>query len=113
MFERLLVLSFPIILLSCASNNHKYMRGTVAMKLDNKTAHVCLGDNEVKKGETVTFYLNKCKLTDLDDRMGSSSICHLENIGTGIVKKILNNHYSIITTSGNFNFNEGTLVQKK
>ena len=56
MLKKLVILSIPFVLASCASTKHKYMRGSVAMKLDNKTAHVCLGDNEVKTGDKVLFY---------------------------------------------------------
>ena len=44
-----------LLLSSCA---HNFMRGTVAMKTDNKTAHVCLGNNDVKVGDKLDFYSN-------------------------------------------------------
>ena len=55
MLKKIVILSIPFVLASCASTNHKYMRGSVAMKLDNKTAHVCLGDNEVQPGDRIRF----------------------------------------------------------
>tara|TARA_B100001971_G_scaffold215148_1_gene258343 strand:- start:4566 stop:4847 length:282 start_codon:yes stop_codon:yes gene_type:complete len=92
------------------------MRGTVAMKTDKKTAHVCLGNNDVKVGETLNFYTNKCTGGGGGggaDRDGDVRECEMETLGTGTVTKLLNNHYSEVTTDGSFKFGEGTLVQKQ
>lgn len=101
-----------LLLSSCA---HNFMRGTVAMKTDKTTAHVCLGDNDVKVGETLNFYTNKCTGVGGGgaDRDGDVIECEMEILGTGTVTKLLNNHYSEVTTDGSFKFGEGTLVQKQ
>ena len=109
MKKLLILLLGAIFLTSCA---HKMMRGTVAMKTDNKTAHVCLGENDVKVGDSVEFYQNVCAgIGGIDD--AGDSTCELKILGNGTVKKILNNHYSEVETNGSFKFREGTLVQKK
>ena len=87
------------------------MRGTVAMKMDKNTAHVCLGENDVTKGDKVIFYNNQCDRNDTR-KEGVKGLCKMENIGVGLVSKILNSHYSEVKTEGDFNFSEGTLVQK-
>ena len=112
MFKKIVILSIPFVLASCASTNHKYMRGTVAMKLDNKTAHVCLGDNEVQPGDKILFYYNDCEQVD-PEVGGLKGLCTLKKLGTGKVTNIHNSHYSTVRTDGSFKFKEGTLVQRE
>ena len=106
----LILLLGTTFLTSCA---HKMMRGTVAMKTNNKTAHVCLGENDVKIGDTLEFYTNRCTATGGAREDGDIRECELKILGTGTVTKLLNNHYSEVRASGSFKFKEGTLVQKK
>lgn len=107
--KKLVVISFSALMLSSCA--HNFMRGTVAMKMDKKTAHVCLGNNDVKKGDKVMFYNNRCDRSDGREE-GITGLCKMEKIGMGSVTKILNSHYSEIKTEGKFDFSEGTLVQK-
>ena len=110
----LMVTTLAILLTSCA---HNFMRGTVAMKTDKKTAHVCLGNNDVKLGDKIDFYSNQCTgYTDggrRDERGGDTRECKMKILGTGTVTKLLNNHYSEVKTDGSFKLSEGTLVQKQ
>ncbi len=53
----LITSTMALLLTSCA---HNYMRGTVAMKTDKNTAHVCLGQNDVKIGDKIDFYIAHC-----------------------------------------------------
>lgn len=108
---KILSLLFLILFtVSCAT--HKFMRGTVAMKVDESTAHVCLGENDVKRGDRVIFYKNECNSVG-GARSGGDGECELKILGEGKVDKILNSHYSQVETNGKFSFEEGTLVQKK
>ena len=109
MKQLLLLIAAATILSSCA---HSFMRGTVAMKVDDRTAHVCLGDDSVKKGDKIRFYTNECIEGEGKDDGGGTRSCRLETIGEGIVSKTLNSHYSLVKTSKKFSFREGTLVQK-
>jgi len=77
---------------SCA---HTFMRGTVAMKINEKVAHVCLGSNDVKVGDQFEFYDN----------------CEFKLIGKGTVTKLKNSHYSEVVTDGSFKLAEGIIVQ--
>ena len=79
------------------------------MRIDAKTAHVCLGDNEVKVGDKVTFVNYECD-GDLIGTSGLASAC--KNTVAGEVYKTLGLHYSTIKTNGSLEFKEGTLVQK-
>jgi hypothetical protein len=108
--KSLLILSSVFLFTSCA---HKMMRGTVAMKTDNKTAHVCLGNNDVEIGDKLDFYTNSCKGSAGAKDNADTRECKLKVLGTGTVTKLLNSHYSEVTTEDEFAFNEGTLVQKK
>lgn len=109
----LILLALPMIITSCA---HTLMRGTVAMKINKNEAHVCLGDNAVKSGDTVAFFKNDCKSISAGgsgEKGGGREIeCSLIKLGEGTVSKTLNNHYSLVKTDGTFSFDEGTLVEK-
>ena len=97
------------LVVGCAS--HSFMRGTVAMKIDEKTAHVCLGEGDVKKGDKVIFYKNQC--SSIGGELASDIECDLKILGEGKVARVLNSHYSEIKMNSSFEFEEGTLVQKK
>lgn len=124
---RLLISLF--ILSGCA---HSFMRGTVAMKIDAETAHVCLGNNDVAVGDKVNFLKNECTKEVVfgdanvsgggrtGDRQGESSSnnrvetqCELKKVGEGTVTRLLNNHYSEVKTDSKFRFTETTVVQKQ
>lgn len=87
------------------------MRGTVAMKTSDTTAHVCLGENDVKVGDKLEFSRISC-LGSGGGGQGGDSECVMELLGTGTVSKILGNHYSEVKTNKKFKFSKGTLVQK-
>ena len=107
----LMATTLTLLLTSCA---HNFMRGTVAMKTDNNTAHVCLGNNDVKIGDKLDFYSNHCTgyAGGLDEG-GDVRECKMKVLGTGTVTKLLNSHYSEVKTDGSFKLAEGTLVQKQ
>lgn len=94
-------------LLGCA---HGTMRGTVAMKVSDQEAHVCLGDNAVKAGDKVALFRNDC--VGRGQREGSAGSCRLVKIGEGQVERTLNEHYSVVRVGPGVTFGEGTLVEK-
>lgn len=109
----LMMTTLVFLLSSCA---HNFMRGTVAMKTDSKTAHVCLGNNDVKLGDKLDFYKNYCTGYaggGRDEAGGDVRECEMKILGTGTVTKLLNSHYSEVKTDGSFKLAEGTLVQKQ
>ncbi|MBK24526.1 MAG: hypothetical protein CME70_11080 [Halobacteriovorax sp.] len=99
-------------LVSCSSNPHKFMRGNVVMKMSEKDAHICLGNNEVDVGNSIIFYNNDCNQYD-NSIEGLGGLCKLIEIGKGRVESIINSHYSLVKTDGSFQFKEGDLVRVK
>lgn len=106
----LMAITLTFLLSSCA---HNFMRGTVAMKTDKSTAHVCLGNNDVKVGEKIDFYTNRCTGGGGTRDDGGEMECEMKVLGTGTVTKLLNSHYSEVKTDGSFKISEGTLVQRQ
>lgn len=96
-------------LIGCATNKHASMRGTVALKAGNSKAFICLGEDSVKVGDEIIFYENKC--TNYGAGEYNDVRCSMKKLGEGNVSKLLNNHYSEVTTEGDFEFKEGTLVE--
>ena len=102
--------AFSILLLSACA--HQAMRGTVAMKVSNEEAHVCLGDKEVQSGDKVTLFKNQCTSPKAAGQGGTGSHCEKVKIGEGEVTRTLNAHYSVVQVKPGVLFEEGTLVEK-
>lgn len=88
-------------------------RGSVVMKMTNGEAHVCLGNTEVQKGDSVNLIRHECKTRKaggLDG--GMDTVCTPITLGTGIVTKVYDSHYSVAKFPENLNFNEGDTVEK-
>ncbi len=101
-----------LVLSSCA--HHSTMRGSVAMKTGEDTAHVCLGDNEVQVGDRVSAFKNVCVNNQVDKSTRShiSVSCKKEKIGEGSVVSVLNEHYSEVKFDAGVPIAEGTIVEK-
>lgn len=99
---------FLAVLAGCA---HSTMRGSVAMKINDREAHVCMGNNEAKIGDKVTLYRNVCPGKGGREG-GSIGICRKETLGTGSVTELLNEHYSVVKFDSKVDFNESTFVEK-
>jgi hypothetical protein len=96
----------------CAS--HSIMRGSVAMKISDTEAHVCLGDKEVKVGDKINAFKNSCSSeTSRNSRTGKVVPCQKVKIGTGEVTSLINDHYSIVKFDNIVDFNEGTIIEKQ
>ncbi|MBK24592.1 MAG: hypothetical protein CME70_11410 [Halobacteriovorax sp.] len=111
--KSLIAITLAVLILNgCA---HSFMRGTVAMKMDKKTAHVCLGNNDVKVGDKIDFFHNLCSGANAGgkEEAGDVRSCEMKILGTGTVTKLLNAHYSEVKTDSNFKLTEGTMVQKR
>lgn len=112
--KNLIVLLFllPTILVGCV---HTYMRGTVAMKVDENHAHVCLGKGSVKLGQKIVFYDNECDEGVVETEAGGAQVdsasCKMKKLGYGTITKVLNNHYSTVKLDKEFKFKEGQLVE--
>jgi hypothetical protein len=109
-----LVLALVLGLGLSACAHHEMMRGSVAMKVSDRDAHVCLGENEVKVGDHVNAYKNECKPTAFTSGRGAGRVtCKLTKIGSGKVVEVLNEHYSTVEFDPGVSFEEGTVVQKE
>ena len=85
---------------------HAAMRGSVVMKIDATTAHVCLGEGEVAVNDSVRLYKNVCKSG------GKRPVCHKEAVADGKVTELLDDHYSVVTFPAGTTFEEGFTVEK-
>ncbi|MBI2606291.1 MAG: hypothetical protein HYW49_09455 [Deltaproteobacteria bacterium] len=109
---RFIALVATVFVIGCA---HSTMRGTVAMKVSDEEAHVCMGDNEVKAGDEVALYKNVCTSPKAGVRSGSGGTgdCKKVSLGQGRVLRALNEHYSVIKVDPGVAFDEGTVVEKQ
>lgn len=111
--KRILGLSAALALVGlfgCAT--HSGMRGTVAMKMNDKDAHVCMGNDEVKAGDKVALFKNECTGTNSGREGGGSRSCKKVKLGEGEVTRTLNEHYSEVRVNDGVKFEEGTVVEK-
>jgi hypothetical protein len=84
------------------------MRGSVVMKIDPTTAHVCLGNGEVAVNDRVRLYKNVCEAAV--GRKPSS--CKKTAIADGTVKELLDEHYSVVTFPAGTSLGEGNTIEK-
>ena len=121
--KRVFYILTPFLLTSCA---HTFMRGTVAKKINSREAIVCLGSNEVKLGDTIKFQESVCSWTPThsitmheevtsgpySEQTGyGSSNCELIHLGRGKVVEIINDHFSVVKTKGDFQFKKSTQIE--
>lgn len=118
MRPELRILAAPAVLMlsffasGCA---HQIMRGSVVMKIDDQTAHVCLGKGEVEVGDRVAVYESRCG-------RGSGGVytnapypwdCQLVRVGDGRVIETLNDHYSVVRLGPGVAAREGQIIEKE
>lgn len=103
------------LLVSTGCGAHNMMRGSVVMKVSETDAHVCLGQGEVKKGDSIRLYRNICK-----EKVGAGTAatggvplpsCRKEAAGEGQVAETLNTHYSLVRFAPGIQFQEGDTVE--
>lgn len=101
-----------LMLTGCA---HGLMRGSVAMKVSDTEAHVCMDKTEAKVGDRVTLFKNACTGSSGGIRtgLGAPRSCEKVQLGQGTVTEILNNHYSVVKFDAGVPFEEGTFVEKR
>lgn len=101
------IVAISSLLFGCA---HSTMRGSVAMKVSDTEAHVCMDNDEVKPGDKVILFRNKCPGSV---RGRNGAICQKERLGEGVVTQILNEHYSVVQFDKGVEFGEGSFVEKQ
>ena len=115
MKKTILTLTTLLTLGACATRgpHEGTHRGSVVMKMQNGEAHVCLGNSQVKTGDAVTLVRHECKAQKLGSRSGASEFnCSPVVLGTGVVSKVYDEHYSVVKFPTELNFKEGDLVEK-
>lgn len=98
-------------LAGCAS--HSMMRGSVAMKISESEAHVCMGNNEVKVGDKVNVFKNNCNKDFSSETSTYKTSCKKELVGQGEVTSLVNEHYSVVKFEKGVKFEEGTVIEKQ
>lgn len=91
-------------------------RGTVAMKVADDEAHICLGKGEVKVGDKVALSRNVCsslRKSGGKQFQRSRSACQLQTVGQGEVVELLNEHYSVAKFPAGTDFKEGDIVERR
>jgi hypothetical protein len=102
------------------------MRGSVALKLNERQGEVCLGENEVKAGDRVLLFKNDCthrapvlvpgrRLIPLSpyDWVTAVPVCHKAEVGGGSIVRTLNEHYSVVEVDPGVPITAGLTVEKK
>ena len=97
--------------ISGCATGHDTMRGSVVMKIDPTTAHVCLGNDEVAVNDHVRLFRNVCKQRGAGSG-ASVSVCTKETIADGTVTQLLDQHYSVVTFPAGTTFEEGNTIEK-
>jgi hypothetical protein len=101
------IFSLLLIFSSCASNRHRWMTGTVAMKFDEKSGVACLEPGIAKVGRKLKFLNNDCSRENFPDIRGS---CKLIESGELQVTKLLNDHYAEFVKISGTAFREGSII---
>lgn len=88
-------------------------RGSVVMKMPNGEAHVCLGDKQVKIGDSIDLIRHDCKTKVARGKDPDVSIvCSPRTLGIGTVTKVYDSHYSVVKFPEDIDFKEGDNVEK-
>lgn len=103
------LVSILILTTSCSSALH---RGVIAMKIDNSTAHVGLNSTEVKTGDHVELYENKCTRNAIRKDSTATQLCTKNHKGHGTVTKVLSEDYAEVKFDDGVSFEEGNFVEK-
>ncbi len=107
MTNKLVSTLFALTLTAGCAGNHAAMRGSVVMKINDQTAHVCMGNGEVALGDHVRLYNNQCSTG------GSKRVtCEKVYLGDGTVTEVLDSHYSVVSFPVGTKFAEGETVEK-
>lgn len=104
--------SITLFLLSACAHTQ---RATVAMKVNESEAHVGLGSGEVKPGDRIALFKNKCErpLGGIHQGVHNDPVCRKVEIGEGQITEVLNSQFSIARINPGVDFDEGTVVEKK
>lgn len=111
-FTKLSCLALSVFAVSLASGcaHSSHVRGSVALKHSAQEADVCIGSNEIKEGDKVALFRNKCTGSNAK---GIQRTCEKVKLGEGTVSHVIDEHYSTIKIEPGVSFEEGTVVEKQ
>ncbi len=109
--RKILVLACLLIVSACSTGR---ARGVVAMRIDDETAHVCVGKTEMKTGDRVELYRSDCSPSTRTGKPGTTKLgaCTLNRIADGEITSTLNDHYAVVKLSRPSVYREGDIVEK-
>lgn len=105
--KKVMIMVSMLIVSSCAT--HPLMKGTVAMKVDEKNGVACIDTDNLQVGSRLTVANNQCSRVPVSKN--DSTYCQLVTVGEIEITKILNDHYSEFKTIGDFRFIEGSILK--
>jgi hypothetical protein len=108
---KLLCTSLVLSLVSCAQRG-LVTRGKVVMKISGEESHVNLGDGVVREGDKVAILREECPESLVGKNIPAVKATHCQTVkrGEGMVTRVLNDKYSIISTQG-VSIREGDIVE--
>ena len=109
--RKILVLVCLLFVSACSTGR---ARGAVAMKIDDETAHVCVGKTEMKTGDRVELYRSECSPSIRIGKPGTTKLgaCKLNRIADGEITSTLNEHYAVMKLSRPSVYREGDIVER-
>lgn len=96
-----------ILITSCASKKHRFMSGSVSLKIDERAGIACFEPGTVKVGERLKFMNSDCSRPIFPDVRGS---CKLSEAGEIRITRIINPHYAEFVKISGPEFKEGTII---
>lgn len=105
--NKIIVVLSMLLVSSCAS--HPLMKGTVALKIDEKKGIACMDSKNLKAGTKLVVANNNCSRVPVSN--SEPAYCKLESVGEIEITKVLNDHYSEFQTVGDLNFREGSILK--
>lgn len=100
------VVLFASLLFAACAPTTTSSRGLVVMKINETVAHVRTRDFELSVGDRVRLVRRECRVA------GKTENCTDREVGTGIVRELLNPHDAAIELAPGATFVEGDEVEK-
>lgn len=105
--KKIMILALMLVVSSCAT--HPLMKGTVALKVDDKNGVACLDTTNLQVGSKLSVSNNNC--SRVPQSKSDPTYCRLVEVGEVEITKVLNEHYSEFQTLGDFKFQEGSILK--
>ena len=106
------VIATALMMSGCASASPE---GIVAMKIDDRTAHILLAPEAFRTGDSVALIESRCASGPrlMRTRKPQSDKCKKIIAARGIVTRALNDRYAVVEFPQGVEFDEGDAVRKE